>query len=127
VRIQQHESNVIISDSHNRFSFRKRKAQALPTRSVCLSKKASPTNIIIYSQSNYSRYLLVGLGGFVRYFWNLVMISSINPPLQIQQLIVGVASPKRYNLEYSQFFKAKKMLNEATIERRLINLEQTAG
>jgi hypothetical protein len=36
-------------------------------------------------------------------------------------LCVGVA----YNLEYTRSFKDKQMLNEATIERRLITLEQT--
>jgi hypothetical protein len=43
------------------------------------------SNVIIYTQLNRDRYLLVGLGGFVHNFWNLAMIISINPPLQIHK------------------------------------------
>jgi hypothetical protein len=112
--------------------------------------RSRSSNIIIHDrESNPNRYLLVGLGGFVHIFWNLPMISSINkaiyrsdnnrdrifnpyPHIRLYGFVgavlcVGGVSRKRYNLEYSRSFKDKKMLNEATIERRLITLEQTVG
>jgi hypothetical protein len=66
----------------------------LPARKLSDKKFQIESNITVYarsdkadtSRSNHSRYWLVGLGGFVRYFWNLAMISSINPPLQIRKI-----------------------------------------
>jgi hypothetical protein len=48
--------------------------------------------------------LLVGLGGFVQYFWNLVILISINPPLQIR----GIREIAGLLLELQQL--ARKLL-----------------